>query len=96
MTEVRMRPPISDAALETLFRNARSYNGFEPGTISETTLRALYEITKEGPTTANSQPQRILFLSSQEAKNRLDGKLSKKRRKKIIKTRKIGYIVSKP
>jgi 3-hydroxypropanoate dehydrogenase len=77
MSDVKARPPISDAALDVLFHKARSYNGFEPGTIPEATLRALYEIAKEGPTTANSQPQRILFLTSQEAKNRLDGKMSK-------------------
>lgn len=77
MSDVKARPPISDAALDTLFRSARSYNGFEPGTISETLLRALYDLTKDGATTANSQPQRILFLNSQEAKNRLDGKMSK-------------------
>jgi 3-hydroxypropanoate dehydrogenase len=77
MTDSMARPPISDAALDVLFRKARSYNGFEPGTISDATLHALYELTSDGPTTANSQPQRILFLRSQEAKNRLDGKMSK-------------------
>ena len=77
MSEVKARPPVSDAALDVLFRKARSYNGFEPGTISEATLRALYDIAKDGPTTANSQPQRILFLNSPAAKNRLDGMMSK-------------------
>ena len=68
---------ISDSALDVLFRKARSYNAFEPGTISDTTLRELYELMKWGPTTSNSQPQRILFLRSQAAKDRLAPALSK-------------------
>jgi 3-hydroxypropanoate dehydrogenase len=68
---------IPDQALDVLFRTARSYDAFEPGTISEATLRALYELMKWGPTTANSQPQRILFLRSQSAKERLAPALSK-------------------
>ena len=39
-------------------------------------LHAIYEIMKHGPTTANSQPQRIIFLRSQEAKARLAPALS--------------------
>ena len=68
---------ISDSALDVLFRKARSSNAVEPGTISDATLRELYELMKWGPTTANSQPQRILFLRSQAAKNRLAPALSK-------------------
>jgi 3-hydroxypropanoate dehydrogenase len=84
MSDTMARPPISDAALDVLFRKARSYNGFEPGTLSDTTLRALYDLTKDGPTTANSQPQRILFLRSQEAKNRLQGMMSKTNLEKTL------------
>ena len=84
MSDAMARPPISDAALDVLFREARSYNGFEPGTISDTTLRALYDLTKDGPTTANSQPQRIIFLRSQPAKNRLEGMMSKTNLEKTL------------
>ena len=75
---------ISDSALDILFRTARSYNAFEPGTISDATLHALYELMKWGPTTANSQPQRILFLRSPAAKNRLAPALSKTNLEKTI------------
>jgi 3-hydroxypropanoate dehydrogenase len=75
---------ISEGALDVLFRAARSYNAFEPGTISDATLRALYELMKWGPTTANSQPQRILFLRSQAAKDRLALALSKTNLDKTI------------
>ena len=75
---------ISDSALDILFRTARSYNAFETGTISDATLHALYELMKWGPTTANSQPQRILFLRSPAAKNRLAPALSKTNLEKTI------------
>jgi 3-hydroxypropanoate dehydrogenase len=75
---------ISDSALDILFRTARSYNAFETGTISDATLHALYELMKWGPTTANSQPQRILFLRSAAAKNRLAPALSKTNLEKTI------------
>jgi 3-hydroxypropanoate dehydrogenase len=75
---------IPDSALDVLFRKARSYNAFEPGTVSDVTLHALYELMKWGPTTANSQPQRILFLRSQAAKDRLGPALSKQNLEKTI------------
>ena len=83
-TTERAAAGISEGALDVLFRTARSYNAFEPGTISDATLRALYELMKWGPTTANSQPQRILFLRSQAAKNRLAPALTKTNLDKTI------------
>jgi 3-hydroxypropanoate dehydrogenase len=79
-----LRMAVSDEALDTLFRKARSYDAFKPGTISDAQLRALYELAKWGPTTANSQPQRILFLRSTAAKERLAPALSKTNLKKTM------------
>jgi 3-hydroxypropanoate dehydrogenase len=84
MTETTGSHVVSDEALDVLFRKARSYNAFEPGTISDETLRRLYDIVKWGPTTANSQPQRILFLRSPAAKERLRESLSKTNLEKTI------------
>ncbi len=75
---------VSDEALDVLFRKARSYNAFLPGEISDAKLHALYDLVKWGPTTANSQPQRILFLRSQAAKDRLAPALSKTNLAKTI------------
>ena len=75
---------IPEHALDVLFRTARSYTAFASGTISDATLHALYELMKWGPTTANSQPQRILFLRSQSAKDRLAPALSKQNLTKTI------------
>jgi len=75
---------VSDAALDTLFCKARSYGVFEPDSVSDAQLHAIYEIMKHGPTTANSQPQRIIFLRSQEAKARLAPALSATNREKTL------------
>ena len=62
---------VTEAALSTLFREARSQNGWLPGEVRDEQLRAAYEIAKWGPTSMNTQPMRVLFLRSAEAKERL-------------------------
>jgi 3-hydroxypropanoate dehydrogenase len=66
---------IDDAALDQIFRTARTHNAFS-GTMTDADLRAIYELAKMGPTTANSQPARYLFLRSPAAKERLRPALS--------------------
>jgi 3-hydroxypropanoate dehydrogenase len=75
---------ISDAALDTLFRKARSYGAFTDEPVTDAQLHAIYQIMKHGPTTANSQPQRIVFLRSPEAKERLAPALSTTNRDKTL------------
>ncbi len=84
MNEATAHAALSGDALDTLFRKARSYDAFEAGGISDHTLRELYDLMKWGPTTANSQPQRILFVRSAAAKERLRPALSKANLKKTI------------
>lgn len=64
-------PKIDDAALDQLFRTARSYNGFtdEPVTVAE--MDAIWEIMKFGPTSANCLPARLVWCKSDAAKARL-------------------------
>jgi 3-hydroxypropanoate dehydrogenase len=57
--------------LGTLFTEARTQNGFLPTEISEETLRTLYDLFKMGPTAANTTPARVVFVKSEEAKERL-------------------------
>lgn len=71
-----MRPTLSDEGLDLLFRQARTQNGWLPTPVSDDQLRAIYEIMKVGPTSANSSPARILFLRTPEAKARLIPALS--------------------
>ena len=63
--------PLTDAALDQLFRSARTHSFWLPKPVSDDTLRRLYELMKWGPTSANCCPARILFLRTPEAKQRL-------------------------
>lgn len=62
---------MTSIALETLFEQARTHNGFTPQPVSDDTLRQLYEHMKWGPTSANCSPLRIVFVKGGEAKERL-------------------------
>ncbi|MFO0587979.1 MAG: malonic semialdehyde reductase [Polyangiaceae bacterium] len=64
-------PPIDDLSLHQLFLDARTHVGWLPQPIEDATLHRLYDILKMAPTSANSQPVRILFVKSPEAKERL-------------------------
>jgi 3-hydroxypropanoate dehydrogenase len=75
---------LADTALDTLFRKARSHDAFAPDAVTDEQLRAIHEIMKHGPTTSNSQPQRIVFLRSAEAKQRLAPALSNANRAKTL------------
>ena len=56
---------------ERLFTEARTQNGYRPTPVSDATLRALYDLLKWGPTSANCSPARFLFVRTAEAKVRL-------------------------
>lgn len=62
---------LSDAALDQLFREARSYNAWQDRAVSDAQLQQMYELMKWGPTSANSSPARIVFIKSETAKARL-------------------------
>jgi 3-hydroxypropanoate dehydrogenase len=66
-----MTRPVSDEALDTLFRKARSYNAWTQDDVPETLIRAVYELSKYGPTSANCSPARYLILRPGEARERL-------------------------
>ncbi|MEL6366115.1 MAG: malonic semialdehyde reductase [Pseudomonadota bacterium] len=67
--------PISDAALDTIFREARTRNGWEARPVSEALMQAVYDLTKMGPTSANCSPARFVFVVSDEAKKKLSSHL---------------------
>ena len=56
---------------EQLFTEARTQNGYLDTPVSDDTLRALYDLLKWGPTSANCSPARIVFVRSAEAKAKL-------------------------
>src|ERR1700745_561432 len=66
-----MNQKLDDSALDTLFREARTYTAWQPKPVTDQTLRDLYDLLKWAPTSANAAPARFAFLRSKEAKERL-------------------------
>jgi len=66
-----MGDKLSDAALDTIFRTARSYNGYTDAPVSEADLHAIWDLMKWGPTSANQLPARMVWCTSEAAKDKL-------------------------
>lgn len=66
-----MAQPLNDAALDQLFRTARTYNGYLDKAVTTEQLDAIWELMKYGPTSANCLPARLIWCVSQEAKEKL-------------------------
>lgn len=66
-----MADPISSGALDQLFRSARTYNGYHDRPVSHEQLHAIWDLMKMGPTSANMLPARIVWCTSDAAKQRL-------------------------
>ena len=71
-----MGTALSNEALDTLFREARSHNGWQDTSVTDEQLHQIYDLMKMGPTAANACPARLLFIKSAEAKERLKPCLS--------------------
>lgn len=67
---------LNDNALDQLFRTARTQNAFQDRPVEDAQLRALYDLLKWGPTSANMSPARFVFVKSPEAKEKLRPALS--------------------
>ena len=79
-----MSEKLAEAALDQLFRHARTYNAFLPKEVTDEQIHALYELAKFGPTSANSSPMRLVFVKSQAAKEKLKPFLSEGNRAKTL------------
>jgi 3-hydroxypropanoate dehydrogenase len=66
---------LDGKALDQLFREARTHNGWRPIGVPEKLLQEAVELAKMGPTSANASPLRLVFVRSPEAKSRLKGAL---------------------
>jgi 3-hydroxypropanoate dehydrogenase len=67
---------VDGSALAILFQDARTHTVWQDRPVSEELLRAAWDLAKMGPTSANSSPARIVFVTSREAKERLKAALS--------------------
>jgi nitroreductase len=79
-----MSNKLDAAALDQLFRLARTRNGWTDRTVSEEQLRELYDLMKFGPTSANCCPARFVWVRSAEGKARLAACASQTNRPKIL------------
>lgn len=67
---------LDDKAQATIFRDARTQNGWQKRPVDDATLRRLYDLMRWGPTSANCQPCRLVFVRTPEGKEKLRPALS--------------------
>jgi 3-hydroxypropanoate dehydrogenase len=63
-----IKTPISQEALDQLFREARTHSAWLPEPVTVELLRKAYELARLGPTSANASPARFVFLTTPGAK----------------------------
>ena len=66
-----MSETLAPEALGQLFRSARTHYGWTDQPVTDDNARALYELMKWGPTSANSSPARFVWVRSPEGKEKL-------------------------
>lgn len=76
-------PQLSDDAIDLILRDARSHYAWSDRPVSTQTLHAIYEIMAAGPTSMNTCPARIVFVTSKEGKARLAKSLKPKNVEKM-------------
>lgn len=79
-----MANPLDDAALDQLFREGRTYNGYLDKPVTTDQLHQIWDLMKFGPTSANMLPARLVWCVSDEAKARLAACALPKNGEKIL------------
>ena len=64
-------PTLDDPGLDLILRAARTRNSWTPEPVPDDLLRAIYDLAKWGPTSANSSPGRFVFVRTETGKARL-------------------------
>jgi 3-hydroxypropanoate dehydrogenase len=67
---------LNQSALDTLFYNAHTHNGWQDRPVTDEQLQQLYDALRWAPTAANGSPARLVFVRSAEAKAKLAPALS--------------------
>jgi len=75
---------IPDAALDTIFRNARTMRHWQDKPVTPALLMAIYDLMRWGPTESNITPARFHFVVSKEAKARLEPLLDESNRRQTM------------
>lgn len=71
-----MTTPLDDAALATIFTEARTHNGWTDEPVTDAEIAKIYDLTRMGPTSANCSPARFVFVKTAEGKEKLRPSLS--------------------
>jgi 3-hydroxypropanoate dehydrogenase len=79
-----MHRKLDAPALDTLFRTARTCNGWSPEAVSDEQIRELYDLFKWGPTSANSSPARFVWVRTAQGKSKLSALASEANQPKIL------------
>jgi 3-hydroxypropanoate dehydrogenase len=79
-----MTDALQPAALDQIFRSARTFNEWSDTPVAERTVRELYDLLKWGPTSANSCPARFVWVRSPEGKATLASLAMEGNRPKIL------------
>jgi len=79
-----MGKPLPDAALDQIYRLARTRRSWSEEEVPEILIRAVYDLQKFAPTSGNCCPGRFLFIRSPEAKKRLDKHMDEGNRKQTF------------
>ncbi len=74
-----------ERTLDLLLLKARTHNDFQNKPVPEELLRKAHDIMKWGPTSANSQPARFVYLRSRESREKLRPALSATNLEKTMK-----------
>jgi 3-hydroxypropanoate dehydrogenase len=80
-----MGKPLDAAAQDTIFREARTPSVWLDKDVPDDMIRAIYDLMKFGPTSANCCPARFRFVRSKEAKERLGPFMDEGNRAKTMK-----------
>lgn len=75
---------LDQKALDLIFLKARTRNGWQNKPVPESLLRRIYDVAILGPTSANTLPLRIVFVSSSAAKKKLHPALSAGNQAKVM------------
>lgn len=67
---------VNDDALNRIFRHGRTFNAFHSKAVPESLLKEAVRLSLDAPTAFNSEPIRIVFVTSPEAKGKLRPALS--------------------
>jgi 3-hydroxypropanoate dehydrogenase len=84
MPDTHFDHAIGDAALDQIFREARTLRRWRDKPVPNALLMAIYDLTRWGPTESNITPARFHFVVSPEAKARLEPLLDEGNRRQTM------------